>query len=103
MPGAEPLPFSCRWYFGKITRRESERLLLNPENPRGTFLVRESETTKGEQGWGVAGLEEALSGGCGGTLSPFSLSCWCWSSGSQSWCGHHITSDMCVPNALLHL
>ncbi|KFP68499.1 hypothetical protein N322_07788, partial [Cariama cristata] len=34
------------WYFGKITRRESERLLLNPENPRGTFLVRESETTK---------------------------------------------------------
>lgn len=39
---------SRRWYFGKITRRESERLLLNPENPRGTFLVRESETTKGE-------------------------------------------------------
>lgn len=36
-----------RWYFGKITRRESERLLLNPENPRGTFLARESETTKG--------------------------------------------------------
>uniref|UniRef100_A0A8C2SGQ3 Tyrosine-protein kinase n=1 Tax=Capra hircus TaxID=9925 RepID=A0A8C2SGQ3_CAPHI len=35
------------WYFGKITRRESERLLLNAENPRGTFLVRESETTKG--------------------------------------------------------
>uniref|UniRef100_A0A7N5KIS8 Tyrosine-protein kinase n=1 Tax=Ailuropoda melanoleuca TaxID=9646 RepID=A0A7N5KIS8_AILME len=34
------------WYFGKITRRESERLLLNAENPRGTFLVRESETTK---------------------------------------------------------
>ena len=45
------LPCSCRWYFGKITRRESERLLLNPENPRGTFLVRESETTKGERGW----------------------------------------------------
>uniref|UniRef100_A0A6I8NEV4 Tyrosine-protein kinase n=1 Tax=Ornithorhynchus anatinus TaxID=9258 RepID=A0A6I8NEV4_ORNAN len=35
------------WFFGKITRRESERLLLNPSNPRGTFLVRESETTKG--------------------------------------------------------
>lgn len=51
MLGAEPLPSSCRWYFGKITRRESERLLLNPENPRGTFLVRESETTKGEWGW----------------------------------------------------
>uniref|UniRef100_A0A3Q2GHK1 Tyrosine-protein kinase n=1 Tax=Cyprinodon variegatus TaxID=28743 RepID=A0A3Q2GHK1_CYPVA len=35
------------WYFGKITRRDSERLLLNPQNRRGTFLVRESETTKG--------------------------------------------------------
>ena len=37
-----------RWYFGKVTRRDSERLLLNLENRRGTFLVRESETTKGE-------------------------------------------------------
>lgn len=44
----EPVVCSHRWYFGKITRRESERLLLNPENPRGTFLVRESETTKGD-------------------------------------------------------
>uniref|UniRef100_A0A669P0Z6 Tyrosine-protein kinase n=1 Tax=Phasianus colchicus TaxID=9054 RepID=A0A669P0Z6_PHACC len=44
----EPAACSHRWYFGKITRRESERLLLNPENPRGTFLVRESETTKGD-------------------------------------------------------
>ncbi|KAM6982119.1 proto-oncogene tyrosine-protein kinase Src isoform 2-T2 [Tautogolabrus adspersus] len=35
------------WYFGKITRRDSERLLLSLENRRGTFLVRESETTKG--------------------------------------------------------
>ncbi|KAF5917799.1 hypothetical protein HPG69_009952, partial [Diceros bicornis minor] len=43
------------WYFGKITRRESERLLLNVENPRGTFLVRESETTKG-RGRGLASL-----------------------------------------------
>ncbi|XP_046896663.1 proto-oncogene tyrosine-protein kinase Src isoform X2 [Hypomesus transpacificus] len=35
------------WYFGKITRRDSERLLLSLENRRGTFLIRESETTKG--------------------------------------------------------
>ncbi|XP_053172763.1 proto-oncogene tyrosine-protein kinase Src-like isoform X3 [Scomber japonicus] len=35
------------WYFGKITRRDSERILLNLQNRRGTFLVRESETTKG--------------------------------------------------------
>ncbi|MGH0160147.1 UNVERIFIED_CONTAM: hypothetical protein FKN15_058591 [Acipenser sinensis] len=38
------------WYFGKITRRESERMLLNLENRRGTFLIRESETTKGGAG-----------------------------------------------------
>ncbi|KAJ3603113.1 hypothetical protein NHX12_030857 [Muraenolepis orangiensis] len=39
--------YSFRWYFGKITRRDSERLLLSLQNRRGTFLVRESETTKG--------------------------------------------------------
>ncbi|KAM8755572.1 proto-oncogene tyrosine-protein kinase Src isoform 2-T2 [Acanthopagrus schlegelii] len=41
------LTIESRWYFGKITRRDSERLLLSLENRRGTFLVRESETTKG--------------------------------------------------------
>uniref|UniRef100_A0A669DG83 Tyrosine-protein kinase n=2 Tax=Oreochromis niloticus TaxID=8128 RepID=A0A669DG83_ORENI len=41
------LALESRWYFGKITRRDSERLLLSLENRRGTFLVRESETTKG--------------------------------------------------------
>ncbi|XP_078072201.1 tyrosine-protein kinase Yes isoform X1 [Mustelus asterias] len=35
------------WYFGKMGRKDAERLLLHPGNPRGTFLVRESETTKG--------------------------------------------------------
>lgn len=89
MAAAEPLPLSCRWYFGKITRRESERLLLNPENPRGTFLVRESETTKGERGWGSTALEETLSGGSGGALSPLSLSCWCCSPGRGSWPSQH--------------
>ncbi|NWX49800.1 SRC kinase, partial [Steatornis caripensis] len=47
------------WYFGKITRRESERLLLNPENPRGTFLVRESETTKGAYCLSVSDFDNA--------------------------------------------
>jgi hypothetical protein len=28
-------------------RKDAERLLLNPGNQRGIFLVRESETTKG--------------------------------------------------------
>ncbi|KAJ3611594.1 hypothetical protein NHX12_021609 [Muraenolepis orangiensis] len=35
------------WYFGKMGRKDAERLILNPGNLRGTFLVRESETTKG--------------------------------------------------------
>lgn len=39
-----------RWYFGKMGRKDAERLLLNPGNNRGTFLVRESETTKGNDG-----------------------------------------------------
>ncbi|ETE72284.1 Proto-oncogene tyrosine-protein kinase Src, partial [Ophiophagus hannah] len=47
------------WYFGKITRRESERLLLNPENPRGTFLARESETTKGAYCLSVSDFDNA--------------------------------------------
>nr|1BKM_A Chain A, PP60 V-SRC TYROSINE KINASE TRANSFORMING PROTEIN [Rous sarcoma virus] len=47
------------WYFGKITRRESEALLLNPENPRGTFLVRESETTKGAYCLSVSDFDNA--------------------------------------------
>uniref|UniRef100_A0AAY4C8M5 Tyrosine-protein kinase n=2 Tax=Denticeps clupeoides TaxID=299321 RepID=A0AAY4C8M5_9TELE len=35
------------WYFGKIGRKDAERQLLSQNNPRGTFLIRESETTKG--------------------------------------------------------
>ncbi|KAM4699569.1 tyrosine-protein kinase Fgr isoform 1-T2 [Discoglossus pictus] len=35
------------WYFGKIGRKDAERELLSMGNPRGAFLVRESETSKG--------------------------------------------------------
>uniref|UniRef100_A0AAX7SXV1 Tyrosine-protein kinase n=1 Tax=Astatotilapia calliptera TaxID=8154 RepID=A0AAX7SXV1_ASTCA len=35
------------WYFGKMGRKDAERHLLVPGNQRGTFLARESETTKG--------------------------------------------------------
>ncbi|KAI5102030.1 tyrosine-protein kinase fyna, partial [Silurus meridionalis] len=35
------------WYFGKLGRKDAERQLLSNGNPRGTFLIRESETTKG--------------------------------------------------------
>uniref|UniRef100_H2S7D5 Tyrosine-protein kinase n=1 Tax=Takifugu rubripes TaxID=31033 RepID=H2S7D5_TAKRU len=35
------------WYFGKLGRKDAERQLLSTSNPRGTYLIRESETTKG--------------------------------------------------------
>uniref|UniRef100_A0AAR2JJP3 Tyrosine-protein kinase n=1 Tax=Pygocentrus nattereri TaxID=42514 RepID=A0AAR2JJP3_PYGNA len=35
------------WYFGKMGRKDAERQLLSPGNVRGTYLIRESETTKG--------------------------------------------------------
>ncbi|XP_069052332.1 tyrosine-protein kinase fynb isoform X2 [Lepisosteus oculatus] len=35
------------WYFGKLGRKDAERQLLSNGNSRGTFLIRESETTKG--------------------------------------------------------
>ena len=36
-----------RWYFGKVTRKETERNLLAKGNEVGTFLIRESETCPG--------------------------------------------------------
>uniref|UniRef100_A0A667ZJK4 Tyrosine-protein kinase n=1 Tax=Myripristis murdjan TaxID=586833 RepID=A0A667ZJK4_9TELE len=35
------------WYFGKLGRKDAERQLLSTGNLRGTYLIRESETTKG--------------------------------------------------------
>uniref|UniRef100_A0A8B9D7C7 non-specific protein-tyrosine kinase n=1 Tax=Anser cygnoides TaxID=8845 RepID=A0A8B9D7C7_ANSCY len=45
------------WYFGKIGRKDAERQLLCHGNCRGTFLIRESETTKGREGWEQGGGE----------------------------------------------
>ncbi|RMB95798.1 hypothetical protein DUI87_27912 [Hirundo rustica rustica] len=36
------------WYFSKISRNEAEQLLLSPPNQHGSFLVRDSESSKGE-------------------------------------------------------
>ncbi|KAJ8378778.1 hypothetical protein AAFF_G00235950 [Aldrovandia affinis] len=36
-----------RWFFKNLSRRDTERLLLAPGNSAGSFLIRESETTKG--------------------------------------------------------
>lgn len=41
-------PHNCSWYFGKLGRKDAERQLLSAANPRGTYLIRESETTKGK-------------------------------------------------------
>lgn len=36
-----------RWFFGDMTKREAELLLMLDMNRRGTFLVRRSETNAG--------------------------------------------------------
>uniref|UniRef100_A0A0N5AE52 SH3 domain-containing protein n=1 Tax=Syphacia muris TaxID=451379 RepID=A0A0N5AE52_9BILA len=36
------------WYLGKISRADSEKLLLKPGNDDGAFLVRQSESSPGE-------------------------------------------------------
>lgn len=33
----------CRWFFGKISRADAEKLLLQTGNQTGTYLIRESE------------------------------------------------------------
>uniref|UniRef100_A0A8C9VJS2 Tyrosine-protein kinase n=1 Tax=Scleropages formosus TaxID=113540 RepID=A0A8C9VJS2_SCLFO len=47
------------WYFGKMGRKDAERLLLNPGNHRGTYLVRESETTKGAYSLSIRDWDDA--------------------------------------------
>uniref|UniRef100_A0A671M5R3 Tyrosine-protein kinase n=1 Tax=Sinocyclocheilus anshuiensis TaxID=1608454 RepID=A0A671M5R3_9TELE len=46
------------WYFGKMGRKDAERLLLVPGNQRGTFLARESETTKGAYSLSIRDWDE---------------------------------------------
>ena len=37
-----------RWYHASIGRKEAERLLMESSNPRGCFLIRDSETVPGK-------------------------------------------------------
>ncbi len=37
-----------RWFHKNVLRKEAERNLLVPSNPRGTFLVRNSENAPGQ-------------------------------------------------------
>nr|XP_006002996.1 PREDICTED: tyrosine-protein kinase FRK [Latimeria chalumnae] len=39
---------SQKWFFGGIKRADAERQLLSPENQHGAFLIRESESQKGD-------------------------------------------------------
>ncbi|XP_067111345.1 tyrosine-protein kinase Fgr isoform X3 [Osmerus mordax] len=47
------------WYFGKMGRKDAERQLLGQGNPRGTFLIRESETTKGAYSLSIRDWDES--------------------------------------------
>lgn len=42
--------FCCRWFFKDISRKDAERHLLGPGNMIGSFMIRDSETTKGVEG-----------------------------------------------------
>lgn len=41
-------PISTRWFFKGISRKDAERQLLAPGNVLGSFMIRDSETTKGD-------------------------------------------------------
>ncbi|XP_026868964.2 tyrosine-protein kinase Yes [Electrophorus electricus] len=46
------------WFFGKMGRKDAEKLLLQPGLQQGAFLVRESESTEGEFSLSVRIWEE---------------------------------------------
>ncbi|KAM9496357.1 tyrosine-protein kinase fynb isoform 2-T3 [Clarias gariepinus] len=47
------------WYFGKLGRKDAERQLLSTGNQRGSYLIRESETTKGAFSLSIRDWDEA--------------------------------------------
>lgn len=49
-----------RWFFGKISRTEAERRLLNVVHDRGTYIVRESEKEPGKLQFPVKKFVEIL-------------------------------------------
>lgn len=52
--------FCCRWFFKDISRKDAERQLLGPGNMIGSFMIRDSETTKGVEGCPQHGGGEQL-------------------------------------------
>ena len=59
---------SFRWFHKNVLRKEAERLLLIPSNPRGTFLVRNSENAPGKS---IQSIDEYRQSA---HLGPYSLS-----------------------------
>lgn len=48
-PGSHvSLSLPIRWFFKGISRKDAERQLLAPGNMLGSFMIRDSETTKGD-------------------------------------------------------
>lgn len=47
---------SFRWFFGAIKRADAEKQLLYSENQTGAFLIRESESQKGDFSLSGAGV-----------------------------------------------
>lgn len=35
------------WFFGRVSRKDAEKMLMLPSNPRGAFLIRNCEQTAG--------------------------------------------------------
>ena len=48
-----------RWFF-KIDRREAEKQLMLPGNPRGIFLVRGSAGLSGKSGWDIEASDQLV-------------------------------------------
>ncbi|TGZ70269.1 hypothetical protein CRM22_003290 [Opisthorchis felineus] len=61
------------WYSPRLSRKDSERLLLLASNPRGTFLVRQSETSQGALTLSVRDEEPRPTGGVTNTVKHYRI------------------------------
>lgn len=61
------------WYCPKLSRKDSERLLLLSTNPRGTFLIRQSETSQGALTLSVRDEEPRPTGGVTDTVKHYRI------------------------------
>nr|XP_023646691.1 tyrosine-protein kinase Lck isoform X2 [Paramormyrops kingsleyae] len=57
------------WFFKDLSRNDAMRLLLAPGNTQGSFLIRESETSKGSYSLSVRDLDPE----CGDTVKHYKI------------------------------